>query len=377
MGQNISAALESSLQQFHFPLSNLGSSMILSDGRCLGYMEYVDPSLSTLEKSQLPTILFFPGLPGSRLFTHPVVESAGGYIPGVRMLVVERPGIGLSSPHSDSNYTSIAEYVQRDISQLLDNLNLTNLSVLGYSAGAPYALACGVQFGPERVVRVVLVAAVSPLGCRMFTKNIGIQSVLATWLLRKYPRIAKWIVVSVLGSAAVRSPIQGVLDGIHTMATCDQNLLIGPFKSSNASRNSFQHSALQMFAKSALECARSKQNGYNYAQLDWNEFSLWRNWGFSVHQLTTELSIFHGELDLQCSVEAVKCCVAQAASAVPSLNEYYYAEEGHTVYFKKYDEIIRECIRTQFVTQHHIATGFPTPSVSEPLRCCGGCEVTF
>lgn len=37
------------------------------------------------------------GTPGSRLFVHPDVRAAG-HVPGWRLVVLERPGVGLSDP---------------------------------------------------------------------------------------------------------------------------------------------------------------------------------------------------------------------------------------------------------------------------------------
>jgi pimeloyl-ACP methyl ester carboxylesterase len=74
---------------------------------------------------------------------------------GVRCLAVDRPGFARSDPCPDR---TVADY-GADVEDLADALGLARFSVIGVSAGAPFALACGWAL-PDRVVAV---AAASPL----------------------------------------------------------------------------------------------------------------------------------------------------------------------------------------------------------------------
>lgn len=74
----------------------------------------------------------------------------------VRYLVVNRPGFGGSDPSPGRNVGAFAE----DLGEVMGQLGHERFSIVGVSAGAPYALACGWAL-PERVVGL---AAVSPLG---------------------------------------------------------------------------------------------------------------------------------------------------------------------------------------------------------------------
>jgi pimeloyl-ACP methyl ester carboxylesterase len=75
---------------------------------------------------------------------------------GIRYLVVNRPGFGGSDPHPGRTVADFAF----DVEQVADAHGYERFSVIGVSAGAPYALACGWGL-PERVTAV---AVVSPLG---------------------------------------------------------------------------------------------------------------------------------------------------------------------------------------------------------------------
>jgi pimeloyl-ACP methyl ester carboxylesterase len=74
---------------------------------------------------------------------------------GLRYLVVNRPGFGGSDPSPERTVAGFAA----DVEDLMDELGCERFSVVGVSAGAPYALACGWALR-ERVVALV---AASPL----------------------------------------------------------------------------------------------------------------------------------------------------------------------------------------------------------------------
>jgi pimeloyl-ACP methyl ester carboxylesterase len=75
---------------------------------------------------------------------------------GIRYLVVNRPGFGGSDPSPGRNVLDFAS----DLGQLMSALGHRRFSVVGVSAGGPYALACGFALAE----RIVALAAVSPLG---------------------------------------------------------------------------------------------------------------------------------------------------------------------------------------------------------------------
>lgn len=73
----------------------------------------------------------------------------------IRYLVLNRPGFAGSDPKPDRLVVDFA----RDVGDAMTTLGYARFSVVGVSAGAPYALACGWAL-PDRVVAL---AAVSPL----------------------------------------------------------------------------------------------------------------------------------------------------------------------------------------------------------------------
>jgi pimeloyl-ACP methyl ester carboxylesterase len=75
---------------------------------------------------------------------------------GIRYLVINRPGFAGSDPSPGRTVLDFA----RDIGTVMSVLGYRRFSVVGVSAGAPYALACGWALAE----RLVGLAAVSPLG---------------------------------------------------------------------------------------------------------------------------------------------------------------------------------------------------------------------
>ena len=115
----------------------------LPDGRRIGYAEFGDPAGAV--------VLWFHGTPGARR-QFPLVGRRAATRLGLRVVVVERPGSGLSDPHA---YAAMADWAT-DITQVADALGAERLGVVGLSGGGPYALACGAV--PPLAARVAAVA---------------------------------------------------------------------------------------------------------------------------------------------------------------------------------------------------------------------------
>jgi len=104
--------------------------LYLPNGRRLGYAEYGDPSGEVL--------LWFHGTPGGRR-QFPLLGRRAAEKLGLRVILVERPGTGLSDAHP---YDAVADWAT-DMAHVADALGAERLGVIGLSGGGPYALACG------------------------------------------------------------------------------------------------------------------------------------------------------------------------------------------------------------------------------------------
>ena len=101
-------------------------------------------------------ILWLHGTPGARRQIPEAVRQVAEPA-GLRLVGVDRPGTGLSTPHL---YGSVLEFAA-DLEILLDELALAELAVIALSGGGPYALAVGCTM-PERVKVVGVLGGVAP-----------------------------------------------------------------------------------------------------------------------------------------------------------------------------------------------------------------------
>jgi pimeloyl-ACP methyl ester carboxylesterase len=119
----------------------------LSDGRALGYAEWGP-------RDGFPVL----GFMGTSLS---LLAHVGGDAPraaGVRLILVDRPGYGLSDFQPAR---SLLDW-PRDVAELADHLGLPQFSVLGMSGGGPHAAACGHAL-PGRVAALGLVSSPAPV----------------------------------------------------------------------------------------------------------------------------------------------------------------------------------------------------------------------
>jgi pimeloyl-ACP methyl ester carboxylesterase len=143
----------------------------LPSGRRIGYAEYGDPSG--------PLVFYFHGTPGSRIEAGLIADEATAA--GVRLVALERPGIGLSDYQSNRRILSWPT----DVASAAEALGYggTSFGIVGLSGGAPYALAC-VRCIPERLTHVAVVSGHTPPG-----GPEGNQDRLIAWVGRR-PRLA-------------------------------------------------------------------------------------------------------------------------------------------------------------------------------------------
>ncbi len=111
----------------------VGHTLTLGDGRRLGYADLGD--------GEGPPLFLFHGTPSSRLEAVWLDEAAGRT--GWRLIAADRPGHGLSSPAPRSVIVDTAA----DVAALADHLGVDRFAVLGYSGGAPFALATALTLG--------------------------------------------------------------------------------------------------------------------------------------------------------------------------------------------------------------------------------------
>ncbi|KAG8160036.1 hypothetical protein KVR01_010673 [Diaporthe batatas] len=108
------------------------ASFTLPDDRKIGYAQYGNPNGKP--------IISLHGILGSRLES--ALLDADAKALGARIIAIERPGIGLSSPDPRPLKERRVLDHAHDVEALAEYLQLDDYAVLGTSGGGPYALAC-------------------------------------------------------------------------------------------------------------------------------------------------------------------------------------------------------------------------------------------
>ena len=86
----------------------------------------------------------------------------------MRLIAPDRPGVGLSGLQPNRTLLDWP----RDVESLADALGIERFAVLGWSLGAPHALACAYGI-PERVTRTATVGGPVPLDPANMGKQVG------------------------------------------------------------------------------------------------------------------------------------------------------------------------------------------------------------
>jgi pimeloyl-ACP methyl ester carboxylesterase len=126
----------------------LEGNIAVGEGRQIGFAEFGAP--------QGRAVFWLHGTPGAR---RQIPTEARVYAEqhNIRLIGIDRPGIGSSTPH---RYESISAFAD-DLRNIADTLGVDNMAVVGLSGGGPYTLACGAAM-PDRVVAVGVLGGVAP-----------------------------------------------------------------------------------------------------------------------------------------------------------------------------------------------------------------------
>lgn len=151
-------------------------SIHLQDGRHIGLTQYGD-----LEGFP---VFFFHGTPGSRVMfldDDPISQELG-----IRLICLDRPGFGLSTPLPDRTILDWA----KDVLEVADDLGIQHFSVMGVSGGGAFAAGCAYQL-PDRVLSAALISSTTPFRDGKPPKSMLRENKLAFFLSKKFPWLLK------------------------------------------------------------------------------------------------------------------------------------------------------------------------------------------
>jgi pimeloyl-ACP methyl ester carboxylesterase len=236
------------------------------DGRRrLGFAEFGPPTGRSL--------FWLHGTPGAR---RQIPSEAREFAEreGIRIVGVDRPGIGSSTPHV---YDNIADFTT-DLEVVADRLGIHEMGVIGLSGGGPYALAAGASM-PDRVKAVAVLGGVAPT-----TGPDAVGGGLVSLARRFSPLVSVARVpigVGLTGAIRVVKPVASRALDVYALLSPegDRRLLNRPeFKA--------------MFIDDLLNGSRKQ---FSAPLADLLLFS--RHWGFDLADVDVPVRWWHGDAD--------------------------------------------------------------------------------
>jgi len=277
-------------------------SMYLRDGRRLGYAEAGDPA-------GWP-VLYFHGIPGSRREQH--LESSIAEELGLRLIVLERPGYGLSEHQPGRR---LLDWIA-DVEEFADRLELSRFSVMGFSGGGPYALACAHGLA-RRITSTSLISSSSPYAA-IYAGSERLPANLALFeLARNDPQQALSMMENLAGEGGKLYHLVADMLG-----EAEKRIMSAP-------------ALAAMYRENMVEAVRQGVEG-----LVRDMAIVADDWGFSIEDITSPVYLWHGLADT----------LTQPAMGhylheiLPNCQGTFLPEEGHFLVFPRWREILTELV---------------------------------
>ena len=280
----------------------------LRDGRAIGFAEY--------GVAAGRAIFWFHGTPGGR---HQVPPAARRFAAaqGVRLIALERPGVGGSTPHL---YRSLVDWAD-DVEEVADRLGVGRFALVGLSGGGAYVLACAYRL-PARVVVGAAMGCVAPT-CGPEAPAGGAVSLahrLSPLLevVREPLGYALWALVRSLTPLSS----QGFDAFIRIMPEGDQVVFQRP-------------EIKRMFIDDLVQASRHQLHAPVY---DVVLFA--RPWGFSLRDVRVPIRFWHGDADNIVPLAHAE----QLARLVPDAELRVRPREGHIGNLGAAEEILASVV---------------------------------
>lgn len=306
---------DDSLSPKAFPRAS-GETITLATNpaRKVGYALYGDKAATSGR-----TLLYFHGTPGTRLF---FTREHSEYAESIGMLVVvpERPGFGLSDGMEGRTLMDGAD----DARQVLDQLGCSEVYVVGYSAGGPYALAFARKYG-GRCLGVGIVSGLSP-NVRGVMKGMTVSSRMGYLLAGYAPRMLRWVL-----SGMVEGARREVMEGKLSEFSERENEWFG--------RN---EGVRRMFIECVMELY-AREGGVRAEAEDYVLMA--GKWGFELEEVEGRVFLYGGGMDNKCTVGMFRELERGMREGKAELMMANLAEdEDHLMFYRMFDSIVLDMI---------------------------------
>lgn len=243
----------------------LEGNIAVRDGRRVSFAEYGTP--------RGPALVWMHGTPGARRQI-PLEARELALREGLRIIGIDRPGIGSSTPFL---YPDVLDWAE-DLALILDALAVDEARIIGLSGGGPYALAAGAAM-PDRIVGVGVLGGVAPTAGPDAADGGAIQLAVRLAPVLDLARVP--LGMGLTQAIRVVRPLAGPALDLYAAVqpTGDRTLLSRPeFKA--------------MFLDDLLNGSR-KQLAAPFADV----IAFVRDWGFRLDEVKVPVRWWHGDKD--------------------------------------------------------------------------------
>jgi len=276
-------------------------SIKLQDDRTFSYAEYGVPN-------GYP-IIYCHGSQSSRLEMHHDVSFATDN--NLRIITIDRPGHGLSDFNPKGSIQSFAI----DVAELTTHLNIKKYSVIGMSAGAPFAMGIALAH-KNQIDNLSIVSGFAPFNDKSksyLKKEVKILLQLA----KSIPLLLRFL-LKIQRFQLKKNPSKALKQFLKVMSEPDQLILKNP-------------AVLEVIERMFTEAFRNGSKGVAY------EISkiLVRDWNININEIDVPTTIYQGKED-----NNVPFAWAESLQAeIPNSQLKVYPKEGHLLVFEHAEEI--------------------------------------
>jgi len=276
-----------------------------ADGSRTGYYEFGDP--------QGRPVIAMHGTPNSGAGF--AWADAPARERGLRVLAPDRPGVGDSDPWRVDHAVTVADYSE-PFEAFATALHLDSFAVLGYSGGAPYALAVAHALR-DRVTAAAVVSGAGEVGG---WASIGDFDATDEWLTRlalHAPSLAR-ATLAVSARFARIAPKLSMRFAKLGMAETDREVM---------DEFADAPTAVTVFTASCRRTARGVVDDYA---------ALGRPWGFDVGDITVPVSCWHAPTDPLVPIAHSEELVRR----MPGTQLERWPDEGHLAIVRHVGEVL-------------------------------------
>lgn len=268
--------------------SGVEEQIVLADGRKLGYEE--------AGAANGTPVFYFHGVPSARLEWRMWGDDAMLRRLGIRLIAMDRPGVGSSTFQPNRRLNSWPA----DVAALADALGIGRFTILGYSGGGPYALACAHMI-PKRVDNMALVSSLAPFNLPGMLDGVTPANVQFLRFSERRPWLFRLLYrqLNFMAKAAPRQYLK------RTLTT-------------------FEGEDREAFAQPKVHEALFASRGTSHGQQVDSALAV-GPWDFDLSKVTTPVQIWHGMKDRNVSLAMFQ----HLADNLPNVNANLISGEGH------------------------------------------------